>query len=96
MFFSTPLSEYEVCDYDIDRKWSSNRPLEDSNINFLRGYHSTGSNVFLGKAYAHPREIILRVHDGYSKCRGPFELFESGKRGCRKGMQGTVGPAKYR
>ena len=36
--FSTPLSEYEVCDHDIDRKWSSNRPFEVSNINFLGGY----------------------------------------------------------
>ena len=27
-----------VCDHDIDRKWSSNRPFEVSNINFLGGY----------------------------------------------------------
>ena len=40
--------------------------------------------------------MILRVHDGYSKCRGPLELFESGKRGCKKGMQGAVDPTKYR
>ena len=38
MVFLTPLSEYEVCDHDIDRKWSSNRPFEVSNINFLGGY----------------------------------------------------------
>ena len=51
---------------------------------------------FLGNRPTQPREMIFGLHVGYSRCRGPFVLFESVKRGGRKGGQRYVGAPQYR